>query len=146
MNTKAKQLLEIINEAVNHFAALSENEWTYKSGHSKWSKKEILGHLIDSAANNHQRFVRAQYEDTPVIVYDQNKWNELQNYFYADIKNLIQLFESYNKHIAHILNKMPEDSFDRLCDIKKENPVTIEWIAGDYIRHLKHHLEQIYKT
>jgi len=87
--------------------------------------------------------VRAQFEGNPKITYDQNMWVSTQDYNSASIDNLINLWVSYNRHLAHIISKIPEDKYNNHCDIRDNQPVTIEWVAADYIRHLKHHLSQI---
>lgn len=143
MEKISEQLLLIIETTKTLLPKISEYEWNYKSEPNKWSKKEILGHLIDSATNNHQRFVRLQFEDNPTIIYDQNKWVSVQNYINVSVENIIILFENYNKHLAYILSQISNDNYKNQCDIKKGQPVTLEWIASDYIRHMNHHLLQI---
>jgi len=143
MEDIAVELTEIVENAEKAFHGIREEEWSCKSAPEKWSKKEILGHLIDSASNNHQRFVRAQRQHAPQIIYEQNRWVEAQNYADAQTENLIRLFTAYNRHLAHVLFQMSPETGMRLCDINKEQPVTVEWLAQDYIRHLLHHLSVI---
>jgi hypothetical protein len=145
MKNISEQLSKIVEETNIMLNVISQDDWNYRSTPGKWSKKEILGHLIDSAANNHQRFVRVQFEENPIITYDQNKWVSTEDYINASSDNLICLWKSYNKHLAHIISVMPKDKYNNCCDIGKEQPVTIEWIIKDYIRHLEHHLNQIIK-
>jgi len=143
MKNTAEELLRTIENANLQFANITEEEWSFKSAPEKWSKKEILGHLIDSAANNHQRFVRLQFEVLPAIVYDQNKWAEAQNCVNAPTENLIGLFTFYNKHLAYVLSQIPEEHYNKECDVKHEQPVTLRWLAEDYVRHMRHHLNKI---
>ncbi len=143
MENLSKQLEQIVNEVEPLLKNISSDEWNYRRAPGKWSRKEILGHLIDSASNNHQRFVRMQFEDKPTITYDQNCWVSTQNYDGEPVDNLINLWVSFNRHLAHIIAAIPQDKYGNLCDIKKEQPVTLEWIIADYIRHLKHHLSQV---
>jgi hypothetical protein len=84
-----------------------------------------------------------QFEKTPKITYAQNEWAELQDCDSASTNNLVSLWSSYNYHLAHIISNIPADKKDNLCDIGKDHPVTLEWLINDYIRHLKHHLNQI---
>ena len=64
-----------------------------------WTKKEILGHLIDSAAINHQRFVRAQFTDDLVFDgYVQDDWVKVQDYQNRDWRELVELWHGYNRH------------------------------------------------
>ena len=110
---------------------------------AKWSKKEILGHLIDSATSNHQRFIRAQFEDVPVISYDQNKWNECSYYNEIDSHQLIDFWTTYNLHLAALVSVIPADKLKRLCNTGGIENVTLEWLFNDYVSHLVHHLYQI---
>lgn len=143
MKNSATQLEKIVEDSVILLNKISDDDWTYRPDSTKWSKKEILGHLIDSAANNHHRFVRVQYEDTPTIIYEQSKWVTIQNYEYASVEKLINLWATYNVHLADIISAIPEEKYNNTCDIKKEKPVTLTWIVEDYISHTSHHLAQI---
>ena len=143
MKNIVDELEGIISQARKDFNKMTPEEWNYCSVPGKWSKKEILGHLIDSAANNHQRFVRAQYEDNTAITYEQDNWVSFQKYTDEPVENIIGLWTNYNKHLAYLISIMPEDKLKNPCDIKQEKPVTLEWVITDYVRHLKHHLGQI---
>lgn len=141
METIAKELDLLIE---NHRAAL-ENIPTHlmeiKPSPFKWSKKEVMGHLIDSAENNIRRFITAQYEDSPHIVYNQDKWNGINGYQHWSTGNIIQLWYLLNKQICSILKNMPAGVKYRLC--RTENVHTLEWLADDYLKHLRHHLHQV---
>lgn len=143
MKTISEQLMNMIKETVEKLNILSSSDWNYRRAPGKWTRKEILGHLIDSAANNHQRFVRLQFENNPTIRYNQNEWVAAEDFINAEVDNLIILWASYNKHLAHIISKIPEEKYNNLCDLGKEEPVTLKWIASDYLRHMKHHLDQM---
>jgi hypothetical protein len=121
----------------------SEEDFSFKPKPEKWSKKEILGHLIDSAANNHQRFIRVQFEEVPTIFYDQNKWNALSHYNEMGSEQLIQFWTLYNKHLLHILQHIPEENLERKCNTGEPAPVSLQWLIEDYVKHLEHHLHQI---
>ena len=110
----------------------------------KWSRKQILGHLIDSAANNHQRFVRTLIE-TPLAFppYEQNLWVSLQGYQEHDWQLMVDLWSAYNRHLAHVIGRIPESQMTRECIIGNKPVVTLGWLIEDYVRHLKHHLRQI---
>lgn len=108
-----------------------------------WSKKETLGHLIDSAANNHQRFVRAQYGDKTPITYDGDAWVKTQDYDSESALVLIELWKYYNLHLAHVISKISSDKYNVLFNADAREPVTLKWIVEDYIKHLEHHLKQI---
>jgi hypothetical protein len=141
MNNTAQKLLEIIERYTPLLYQISEETFAAKPQPNKWSKKEILGHLIDSAQNNARRFVAGQYEDKPHIVYKQDFWVSAANYQAYDTKDLIALWSLFNKHIFVLLKNLPESAGERLCLTEAEH--SIWWLAEDYIRHLKHHLHQV---
>lgn len=143
MQKISAELLRTVAESAGAMKKLSAADWDYRRAPGKWTRKQILGHLIDSAANNHQRFVRVQFEDTPFIRYDGDNWVAVQDYINEPAEILIELWRSYNHHLAYIITKIPANKLNSLCSVGKDNPLTIEWIITDYLRHLKHHLEQI---
>jgi len=109
-----------------------------------WSPKEVLGHLIDSAANNHQRFVRAQQTDALSLPgYEQNHWVRSQGYNDADWTHLVALWTHFNLHLADVIARIPRGSYSVPCTIGDGDPVTLEFVIVDYLRHLKHHIAQI---
>ncbi len=137
---RLKLLLENIPSGLYE---ISEDEFAGKISPDKWSKKQILGHLIDSAANNHQLIIRVQYENTPTIFYDQNKWNELNHYQQLEGGHIIQLWTIYNRHLLEIIKRIPEDRLLRECNCGGEKNVTLQFLIDDYVVHLEHHLKQI---
>lgn len=146
MKTISKVLLEKFKKGSDLFEQFNEEDWDYRYGPGKWSRKEILGHLIDSAANNHQRFVRIQFEETPSIYYSQDDWVSVQQYDSCSAKSLIDLWINYNKHLVHVIENIPEVKMGRFCDINKDTPVTLDWPINDYVeRHIEHHLNQMFK-
>jgi len=109
-----------------------------------WSPKEVLGHLIDSAANNHQRFIRAQ--DTEALRfpgYEQNHWVRTQGYQDADWEHLVTLWTHFNLHLADVIARIPPDSYAVPCTIGDGDPIALEMLVADYLRHVKHHMTQI---
>ena len=137
---RLKYLCDVIPDLLHN---IPENEFTQKSSPEKWSKKEILGHLIDSATNNHQRFVRVQFEDIPTIIYDQVNWNASSRYNNIESSHLIEFWKLYNRHLLEIIRQIPDDFLNRKCDIGKDEPVTLHWLIDDYVRHIEHHLRQV---
>lgn len=121
---------------------MDEHEFSKKEQNSKWSKKEILGHLIDSATNNHQRFVRAQFESNPAIVYDQINWNRFSFYQQMDSRDLIGFWLTYNKHLISLIENLPKESLSRTCLIAGSLH-SLHYLIDDYVVHLEHHLKQI---
>jgi hypothetical protein len=122
--------------------AIPEDEFTRKPAPEKWSKKQVLGHLIDSAANNHQRFIRVQFEDVPAIAYDQNNWNSHSHYNALDSSNLIHFWRLYNLHLLELIRRIPEEKLKRECAVGNKI-VTLQFLVDDYVKHMEHHLQQI---
>jgi hypothetical protein len=137
-----------LNEAVEGlvFGDTKNINWNHKPSPHKWSKKEIIGHLIDSAQINLQRFVRCTYEENFKLTYDQVEWVQAQRYQEANIQDLISLWDMLNEQIARVLTKYPPDRLSARCDNNKTSPTlhTVEFLAQDYVDHLKHHLNQVY--
>ncbi|HMD00166.1 MAG TPA: hypothetical protein VKH37_08425, partial [Ferruginibacter sp.] len=102
---------------------------------------ELLGHLIDSAQSNIRRFVMAQYEDKPHIVYQQDKWVKAANYQEYPLDDLIDLWVLINKHIIVIWKNLPDGAAAK--EVQTEALHTVEWLAADYNKHLLHHLHQV---
>jgi hypothetical protein len=124
---------------------ISDGASGIKKSPDKWSKKEILGHLIDSAANNHQRFVRAAQNIAAAFpTYNQNLWVDVQHYNKLNWQDLIELFAQYNLHISHVIDFLTEETLTNPVNIGKDSPVTLEYVIIDYLKHLKHHVEQLY--
>lgn len=133
-------LIKIIPDLLEN---MDGSDLTLKSSPEKWSKKEILGHLIDSAANNHQRFIRGQYEDEPTIFYNQNQWNTLSQYQAMNTKQIIAFWTMYNQHLLHIIKHIPNDHLQKKCRASDGNSYTLEFLINDYVAHLEHHLQQV---
>ena len=143
MKQISTHLSEIVNVSSGQLKKLSPQDWEFRKAPGKWSHKEILGHLIDSAANNHQRFVRAQYGDKTPISYDGNAWVNVEKHHDAPTENLIGLWSFYHLHLAHIISTIPKEKFNVLFYADAEEPKTLEWLVQDYMHHLVHHLRQI---
>jgi hypothetical protein len=110
----------------------------------EWSRKQILGHLLDSAANNHHRFVRAQIEGGVTMpAYAQREWVAIQDYETLSWSDLVAFWTAYNRHLLHLIEAIPGPNRKNPCRIGDHDPVTLEFLAIDYVRHLKHHLDQV---
>ena len=136
-------LEKIISNYSRRLESVQEDNYAKKPGPGKWSKKQVLGHLVDSAQNNIRRFIVAQYEDTPVIGYNQDKWVELTDYEHYPTRDLISLWILLNRHIVRVLRSFPPGAANRKCFMGNSQPHTLEWVAADYCNHLLHHLHQI---
>src|ERR1043165_7301266 len=106
MKAIAARLDKMIDEHVSSLRSVSQDEFHFKPSAKKWSKKEILGHLVDSAQNNIRRFIVAQYEERPKIVYNQDQWVAITNYQQYPATDLIDLWHQLNKHICQVLTFM----------------------------------------
>src|SRR6476659_4447559 len=133
-----KQVIQDLDQIVQDFSekirSIPENEFSAKPLPNKWSKKEIIGHLIDSGQNNLRRFICGQYESAPPkIVYEQDRWVASNNYSQANSSEIITLWELVNKRIVAVLHQMPSSAYSMKCDTGKTDPqlYTIEWLATD---------------
>ena len=137
----AKEIESKVEAAYQEFKDWPENVVEMRPAPGEWSSKEILGHLIDSAQNNIRRFVLAQYQERPFVIYDQEKWVEAANYQNYPLTDLIDHWILINKHLVIILKNIPEDYFER--EVQTQEIHTIKWLAADYNKHLLHHLHQV---
>jgi hypothetical protein len=137
-------LTSLIDASHCRLAALTEDDAARPYREGGWSRKQILGHLIDSASNNHQRFVRCiiggGLTDWPS--YQQERWVEVQGYRDLPWTDLVALWAYYNRLLGHILNRMPVEASGFRCRVGGEE-MTLAGLAGAYVSHLKHHLKQI---
>jgi chromosome condensin MukBEF ATPase and DNA-binding subunit MukB len=144
MKTESMHLFEIIQKARPELEAISEERASTKTIDGKWSIKEIIGHLIDSAANNHQRFVRLQSAAENVSIrYDQEFWVNVQAYQSEKWADLVDLWYYYNKHLSHVMENLNQAMLDNKCDMGYPEQQTLGFVVKDYNRHLEHHLKQI---
>jgi hypothetical protein len=142
MNLTVQELTSIINEYTQKIAAIPDLDFLAKQNPRKWSKQEVLGHLIDSAQNNLRRFICGQYEPNPSkIVYDQDFWVSSNGYQDMSKEDVIQLWRLINQRIAAVLTNMPHENYGKLSETSALH--SLEWLAADYVKHMKHHLNQI---
>ena len=125
--------------------AFPENETTNRpAGQSSWSSREELGHLIDSAANNHIRFVRAAIEDEfHGPKYAQDDWVSIHGYQELPWSSLVAFWVQYNSFIADLLARIPNNKLTTQCFIGDGEPVTLRFLIEDYILHAQHHLDHL---
>jgi hypothetical protein len=144
MKALSHKLLHLIDAATPVLTQVDDPTSTQPILAGGWSRKQLLGHLIDSASNNHQRFVRASLQDSLNFPgYDQNGNVRAQHFQSADWPHLVSLWSAYNRHLAHVIAHLPEKKLQNPCRIGAENPVTLEFLATDYVNHLSHHLNQM---
>lgn len=137
-------LMALVSEAEAALEAFDAVYWQASRGEGKWTHLELLGHLIDSAANNHQRFVRALAQprlDWPG--YDQMAHVTVQSYQTADVRVCLPLWASYNRLLAHVMAQITPMQAGKMCLIGPGPEMSLENLALDYVAHLEHHLKQM---
>lgn len=139
----AKGLEQVITIVIPQLQQFTAAEAAERPAPGKWSKKEIIGHLIDSALNNHQRFVRAQQGPVELPGYAQDFWVQAQGYQDADWETLILVWATINGNLARIMQLIPAEALQQTCRIGINEPVTLEYLVTDYLDHFKHHLRQL---
>lgn len=156
MNQWLEDFKQTIDSASRRLLQISQAQSEQPRAEDHWSSKQILGHLIDSATNNHARFVLAQIKDDLVFPgYEQNRWVEIQHYQAAPWSQLVELWRAYNLHLLHVMSHAPAEKMSHLCTqhslqtiafktVSESEAVTLEYLMKDYVVHLKHHLDQIF--
>ena len=143
----ASALEDVFEGVMNDLRRLTPGEVTHKPSPEKWSKQEVLGHLIDSAANNHHRFVRAQYTaELTFPPYDQNAWVACQRYNQCEWSLLIELWRAYNRHLVQIIANIAAATMATPCWVDWDDTpqaIPLRAVIEEYISHMKHHLRQI---
>jgi hypothetical protein len=144
MKELAAELRSEVGRAASLFGEWSEAEVTRERGDGKWVRKEILGHLIDSAFNNQQRFVRAQLASEYVGPgYEQRAWVAVNGYRERPWLELVDVWVAANRQLAAVIERVPAAKLKTHCTIGDGQPVTLEYVMQDYLAHMKRHLEQI---
>jgi len=140
----ADELIRVVDQSAPELRAIDGARAGSKPKPDVWSVKEILGHLIDSASNNHQRFVRAQLSaELTIPDYEQNRWVSSQDYQSRPWGELIDLWVHYNHHLAHVIRRIPDAAAGVPCRLGKNEPITLTALVQHYLGHVRHHLEQI---
>jgi hypothetical protein len=143
MHSTALELERILDDARPRLLALDEAAAQQSPVAEKWSRKEILGHLIDSAANNHQRFVLLQIEPTLSLPsYRQPDWVRVQHYQDRRWSELVELWIAYNRHLSHIMRHADPQAAEHVWKAP-DGDLALAFLMTDYLRHLRHHLDQI---
>ena len=145
-----------VENAFVKLSAISDEAAAAPPAPDKWSAKQVIGHLIDSASNNHQRFVRAQFKDDLVFDgYEQEKWVEFHDYQNTPWKDLLELWRAYNLHLARVMENTPGDirtaprakhnlHQTALYAVPENEPATLEYFMLDYIKHLDRQIHDVH--
>jgi len=153
--TTADRLRRALDAAVPRLLAIADAAAARRPAPGKWSPKEVIGHLVDSASNNHQRFVRARFGPDLVFPgYAQDEWVAAQRYAEAPWRELVELWRAFNLHMARVIETTPPDVADRprarhnlheigWNKVAATEPATLAGLMADYVAHLEHHLRQI---
>lgn len=147
MEQTIKKLQELLNMGTAYFMSNSELEYSKKEIPEKWSKKETLGHLIDSGINNLQRFTEIQFKPKPFKIssYNQDQLVIANNYQNADTEGLIDFWIAINERIIQIMSLQTEDTLSYSMELTDGSLSDLKFLMKDYVAHMDHHLDQIFK-
>jgi hypothetical protein len=142
----SQQLQSVIAEAEPRLRAMADRAaGAAPADPEGWSKKQELGHLADSAINNRVRIIKAALEgEFAGPSYDGVGWVNMGGYAAAPWQDVIGLWKSLNQSLAAVLEAVPPERLTAPCRIGSDGPVTLEFLIGDYIVHLQHHLDHIF--
>lgn len=128
-----KVLLELDDATIRH-----------KPTNDRWSIAEVIGHLVDSASNNHHRFARAtECDELEFPAYQQVHWVNVANYQSFNWEQLVELWHCYNQLLAHMIDSIPKPRLETPCRIGGNQRCTLGFLVDDYVTHLQHHLTKI---
>ena len=141
----AAELHSAIDEALQLFLRVDDASTAVRPQPGKWCAREVLGHLIDSACNNHRRFIVGQSRDTTSFEgYKQDEWVSRQRYHEVPWHELVALWSAYNRHLAHVMSSTPaEAAAGSAMSPDESGQVTVAFLMTDYVAHLRHHVAQI---
>lgn len=140
------EIRKVIIEWEQQLLLLPEDVITQRRNHQNRTIKQLLGHLVDSASNNHQRMVRLQYNDNlvfPDYTQDNDRWIAIQDYQHTDWKNLVQLWKSFNLHIIHLIETVDKSKLNNYWIDFEGNKVTLWEMIKGYPWHLNLHMNDI---
>jgi hypothetical protein len=145
LNELGERLRTTVGREALQLASISEDEARRRAApDTGWSRKEELGHLVDSATNNHVRFVCGSVDPTFVVTsYAQNDWVSAHGYADLPWPTLIDFWHKYNLLLAHLVERIPPDRLANELASKAGEKVTVRFLIEDYIVHMQHHLDRI---
>ncbi len=140
----ASLLESTIDRELQYLRGLSATQAAQAPKPGAWSPKQELGHLVDSAANNHMRIVRAALEGSYIgPTYAQDAWVEIHGYQTMPWMELIDLWYDQNRLLVHLIKRIPADRLESPCTIGDGAPVGLSALIGDYVLHMQHHLDHL---
>ena len=149
LNEAMHRLDSYIESLPELFCKFSSEELLGRPEPAKWSRQEILGHLIDSAINNLKRFTEVQFLPQPymVVSYQQENLVSINNYRRLPLEHLLNLWQALNQQIVFVVKNMPSEKLNNPVNPQYDNSEmkTLEWIIKDYVAHMEHHFKQIFK-
>jgi hypothetical protein len=141
------RLAKYIDEIGERYCSFSNDELMQRAAPGKWSRKELLGHLIDSAINNIKRFTEIQFSEQPYFIqsYKQHELVIVNHYQQLPLEHLLQLWQSLNRQVIYVVKEIPADKLAYKVDPQYDNHEmkTLGWIICDYVAHLEHHIKQL---
>lgn len=139
----AAEMRLAVEQSYDALCRLPEPLASRPSGPGKWSAKQIVGHMIDSAANNLQRFVRLQIEpELRLPGYQQEHWVAVQCYAVMPWIQALETWKAFNMHLAHVIHHIRPEHLTRVWHYDG-NELTLGFLIEDYIAHMRHHLRQL---
>lgn len=147
MTETISKLKQLLKSGTEYFSKSSESELTRKPNSKKWSKKEIIGHLIDSGINNLQRFTEIQFENKPYRIrkYNQDELVRVNDYQNSEIKEILEFWNSINNRIIILMKKQTEITLNYKIELEKDEISDLKFLMKDYVNHMEHHMHQIMK-
>jgi hypothetical protein len=149
MENVCNELNSVVNAFYNKYKDLDNEITSKRLGADTWTLKEIIGHLIDSASNNHQRFVRLQIVDElifPGYGKDNSKWLEIQKYNEMNFADIILLWQQYNILIGNIIKRADVSKLENRWINSEGDKKALRDLMIDYVRHLKDHTQHFEQT
>ena len=145
MSTELAHLIRrTVDTELPHLRALADDHASHPRAPGKWCPKEELGHLIDSASNNHQRFVRAGLgPEFRGPGYTQDDWVRIHGYRDMPWQTLVVFWHEYNVLLAELVVRIPEANLQNPCFIGDYPRNTLAFVIEDYVVHMQHHIDQL---
>lgn len=145
MTETIKRLEELLKTGLACLVSASDADLKYQRAPGKWSKQELLGHLIDSGINNLQRFTEIKFAEKPYKIrkYNQDELILANDYQHAALGELVELWLALNNRIASIMQQQTEETLSYGILLPDDQLSDLRFLMIDYVDHLEHHLKQL---